>query len=109
MNFEEKFKSWTLDQKVEWALGPNICNLSNQMRSIIVDLKAENERLKAENEKLRCLALHGMFGYACWRILALANNDNKELARKKICQWNRLVRSWFLFYRMAKKELKKEK
>lgn len=48
MNFEEMFKSWTLEQKVEWALGPNICNLSENMRSIIVDLKAENERLKAE-------------------------------------------------------------
>lgn len=46
MNFEEEFKSWTLDQKVEWALGPNICNLSENMRSIIVDLKAENEQLK---------------------------------------------------------------
>lgn len=50
MNFEEKFKSWTLDQKVEWALGKNICNLSENMRSIIVDLKAENERLKGELE-----------------------------------------------------------
>lgn len=48
MNFEEEFKSWTLDKKVEWALGPNICNLSKNMRSIIVDLKAENERLKSE-------------------------------------------------------------
>lgn len=48
MTFEEIFKSWTLEQKVEWALGPNICNLSENMRSIIVDLKAENERLKGE-------------------------------------------------------------
>lgn len=48
MTFEEMFKSWTLEQKVEWALGPNICNLSENMRSIIVDLKAENERLKGE-------------------------------------------------------------
>lgn len=48
MNFEEMFKSWTLEQKVEWALGPNICNLSNQMRSIIVDLESENKRLDRE-------------------------------------------------------------
>ena len=48
MEFEEMFKSWTLEQKVEWALGPNICNLSENMRSIIVDLKAKNERLKCE-------------------------------------------------------------
>lgn len=48
MNFEEEFKTWTLDQKVEWALGENICNLSKNMRSIIVDLQAENKRLKKE-------------------------------------------------------------
>lgn len=48
MTFEETFKNWTLEQKVEWALGPNICNLSENMRSIIVDLKAENERLNGE-------------------------------------------------------------
>lgn len=48
MTFEETFKNWTLEQKVEWALGPYICNLSENMRSIIVDLKAENERLKRE-------------------------------------------------------------
>lgn len=45
MTFEEIFKSWTLSQRVEWALGPNIFNLSENMRSIIVDLKTENERL----------------------------------------------------------------
>lgn len=50
MNFEEMFKSWNLGQRVEWALGPNIFNLSENMRSIIVDLKAENERLKGELE-----------------------------------------------------------
>lgn len=67
MTFEETFQRWTLDQKVEWALGPNICNLSTNMRSIIVDLKAENERLKGELQqsatncnKLKCLALHAM-------------------------------------------------
>lgn len=53
MNFEEEFKNWTLDQKVEWALGPNICNLSKNMRSIFVDLWAENKLLKGENERLK--------------------------------------------------------
>ena len=52
MTFEETFKNWTLEQKVEWALGPNICNLSENMRSIIVDLKAENEKLKKEVNRL---------------------------------------------------------
>lgn len=48
MEFEEMFKSWTLEQKVEWALGPNICNLSNQMRSIIVALNEERKVLIQE-------------------------------------------------------------
>lgn len=51
MTFEEIFQSWSLDEKLEWALGPNICNLSNQIRSIIVDLKNENARLKAQVPK----------------------------------------------------------
>lgn len=53
MDFEETFKRWNLGQKVEWALGPNICNLSENMRSIIVDLKAENEQLKRDLEHAR--------------------------------------------------------
>lgn len=53
MTFEETFKNWTLEQKVEWALGPNICNLSENMRSIIVDLQAENKQLKADLEHAR--------------------------------------------------------
>lgn len=104
----------------------------------IKELEAENERLKAEREeanswddswkmaeqitqlekclvnarkenaKLKCLALHGMIGYSCWRILAFATNDNTELAIKKMTHWIRFGRLWSGFYLMAKKELKEK-
>ena len=149
MNFEEIFKSWTLEQKVEWALGPNIFNLSNQMRSIIVDLKNENERLKGEvrrlnvklsdesnnatilaeklneinhsheqlrkeNAKLRCLALHGMIGYAvCKMNLAAEKYKDDEMSGFAVpiefSKWHRKEIEWTKAYRKAKKELKEGK
>lgn len=133
MTFEETFKNWTLDQKVEWALGHN-CNLSENMRSIIVDLKTENERLKCEiwkaeskqsgyehflrkeNEKLRCLALH-LFE-------KVAKNEASEWSefcddqfphsgihkcKRRKEQWLRIVKKCGDEYRKAKAELKEGK
>lgn len=92
MNFEEKFKSWTLEQKVEWALGPNICNLSENMRSIIVDLKAENERLKAEESKHREDKMTMTLKYN--EVLNDINDENEKLKgelkslRYNLDDWN---------------------
>lgn len=134
MNFEEEFKSWTLDQKVEWALGPNICNLSENMRSIIVDLKDENERLKGykeamireaktnykllnENAKMKCLALHSMSEYCfakgtiiCTNLEFTQQSINKD--RKMIHKMNIRDRWGEYFaesYRKMKKALREGK
>lgn len=136
MNFEEMFKNWTLDQKVEWALGPNICNLSNEMRSIFVDLWAENklltvknERLKAELEKdvtRKIVSEHCNSLQSEIKILEKRNDELRCLALHGISEylWLRCLnqekgkRKWELYfwsdrchkaYRKAKAELKEKK
>lgn len=135
MSFEEIFKTWTLDQKVEWALGPNICNLSENMRSIIVDLKDENERLKAEREeanswddswkmaayirqlekslvnarkenaKLKCLALHAMIGYGKWGVYTCHYKYKHEIMYKRWSDFTYKVKE---AYRKSKKALSEQ-
>lgn len=135
MTFEETFKNWTLEQKVEWALGPNICNLSENMRSIIVDLQAENERLKRELKqteaqdqvvvdglrkeiaKLHCLVLHLFFTVAheewsVWTNILYdpeSTSKDKERARRNRSRWGRILNKTFPAYRKAKAELKEKK
>lgn len=117
MTFEETFKNWTLDQKVEWALGPNICNLSENMRSIIVDLNDENERLKSELQqsatncnKLRCLALHAMSEWLSALLWLAGTHLGKCLEPHidvNLC--TALRRKYNDAYRKTKKELREVK
>ena len=77
------------------------------------ELEAENERLKGENAKLRCLSLHGMFGYACAKMNVLVEKYEKEfvsgMVHKDFSRWNRLRRLWLEAYRKAKKALREGK
>lgn len=83
-------------------------------------LQAENERLKGELQqsatncnKLRCLALHGMFGYACAKMNVLVEKPDYKYGSGKIhkdfSRWNRLCRLWLKAYRKAKKDLREGK
>lgn len=73
------------------------------------DMCKEREKLRKENAKLKCLALHGMFGYACAKMNVLAEKYEKEftsgMVHKDFSRWNRLRRLWLEAYRKAKKEL----
>lgn len=86
----------------------------------VENLEKENAKLKRELQqsatncnKLKCLALHGMFGYACAKMNALVEKPDYKFGSGKIykdfSRWHRLCRLWLKAYRKAKKELKEGK
>lgn len=85
-------------------------NFRNEEKEIFTPSKIKIIKdLKKENARLRCLALHGMFGYACAKMNVLVEKYEKEfeggMVHKNFSRWHRLSRLWCEAYRKAKKEL----
>lgn len=73
----------------------------------------ENQQLKWEYEKLKCLALHGMIGYAaCKMNLAVEKYKDHEMSSfavpKEFSEWHRKKIEWTLAYRTTKMKLKEK-
>lgn len=77
-----------------------------------VKILDERDNLRKETAKMKCLALHGMFGYACAKMNVLVEKPDYKYGSGKIhkdfSRWHRLCRLWLKAHRKAKAELKEK-
>lgn len=90
------------------------CELRITIEEIRDRIEKENATLRKENAKLKCLALHGMVGYAvCKMNVAAEKYKDDEMSDfavpTEFSKWHRKEIEWAKAYRKAKAELKEKK